>query len=130
MAFFAQKNEEKKSADTKAVALKKEKKVTPTALNSKNAEFADVLLRPMVTEKVHMISAYGQYAFFADLRATKTHIKKAIQQIYGVHVVGISTLRVKPKKRIRGKETGYTRRMKKVMVSLRKGESIALFEGV
>lgn len=129
MAFFSQKKEDETK---KQVVVSKKKKATKTALSAptKNAEFANVLLRPMVTEKVHRLSTQGQYAFFSDVRATKLHIKRAIEQIYGVHVESVSTLQVKPKKRIRGKDVGFTKRMKKVIVSLRKGEKITLFEGV
>ena len=127
MAFFSEKKEVKGS---KKDVVKKEDDKALLPVSSKNALFADVLLRPMVTEKAHAISAQGQYAFFTDVRTSKAHIKNAVEQLYSVHVRAVSTSRVKPKKRIRGKEVGYTRRMKKVIVSLRKGETIALFEGV
>lgn len=128
MVFFSQKKEEK----GKKPALKEKKdvvKITPS-ISSKRGLCANILLQPMVTEKVHAISSMGQYAFFVKYPIHKRDIKRAVEEIYGVHVVSISTSRVKPKKRVRGKDVGYTRRLKKAIVSLRKGETIALFEGV
>lgn len=126
MAFFSQKTEEK----TKKVTPKKVAENVALPVSSKNSIYANILLRPMVTEKVHALSALGQYAFFTNYDVSKFEIKKAVEQIYGVHVKSVSTSRVKPKKRIRGKDVGYTRRLKKAIVSLGKGETIALFEGV
>ncbi len=132
MAFFTQKTEDetKKVAPKKAASKKVAPKKVALPVSSKNSAYADILLRPMVTEKVHAISTSGQYAFFTNYDVNKFEIKKAVEQIYGVHVKSVSTSRVKPKKRVRGKDVGYTRRLKKAIVSLRKGETIALFEGV
>lgn len=129
MAFFSQKSEEKKGEE--GVDPKQKKGAVKTAIPAslRNGLCADILLRPMITEKAHTLSSMNQYAFFVNYSVSKLDIKRAIEQIYGVHVESISTSRIKPKKRVRGKEVGYTRRMKKTIVSLRKGESIALFEG-
>ena len=112
---------------------KKEKKEKPVkaALSSPVAVsvFPEVLVRPMVTEKAHAASLLGQYAFFVRTDATKAQVKRAVETAYGVHVKNVSTVQVKPKKRVRGNQVGHTRRMKKAIVSLAKGESITLFEG-
>lgn len=109
---------------------KKEKAVKPALVVSAKATIlSDVLIRPMVTEKAHATSLLGQYAFFVRIDADKTQVKRAVESVYGVHVKSVSTSRIKPKKRIRGREKGYTKKMKKAIVSLKKGESITLFEG-
>lgn len=127
MALFESKKEEK--AVVKKTAKKTVEKKASPAVIAKNAQFSSILLRPIVTEKAHMVSEKGQYAFFADISANKIQIRQAVEQIYGVHVKSVSTSITNPKKRIRGKQVGYTKKMKKAIVSLRSGETITLFEG-
>ncbi|MFO0828273.1 MAG: 50S ribosomal protein L23 [Phycisphaerales bacterium] len=51
-----------------------------------------VIKRPLVTEKVTWASnEQNRYAFAVDPRATKTDIKDAIQHIYKVRVLSVST---------------------------------------
>lgn len=120
MALFSEdKKKEKKDKPAKAALS------VPVAVSG----FPDVLVRPMVTEKAHAASALGQYAFFVRTNATKVQVRRAVEAAYGVHVRGVTTSRIKPKKRVRGREVGHTKRMKKAIVSLAKGESITLFEG-
>ena len=120
MALFSEKKKEERKEKSVKAALS-----VPVSVTG----FPDVLLRPMVTEKAHAVSMLGQYAFFVRTDATKMQVKRAVEAAYGVHVKKVATTRMKPKKRVRGREIGYTRKMKKAIVSLAKGESITLFEG-
>ena len=68
----------------------------------------------------------GIYTFKVDKRATKTQIKKTIENEFGVHVEKINTLLTKPKARRVGKYTGKTKVYKKAIVSLKNGETIEM----
>lgn len=131
MALFSRKTKKKEIKKEAPEKLLK-KKIDEVAISEKgrSLHFSHILIRPLVTEKSHYISEKGEYAFFVDFFSTKADVKKAIEEIYGVHVRKITTAKMKPKKRIRGKQIGYTKKMKKAMVSLKKGETITLFEGV
>jgi len=65
--------------------------------------------------------------FLVDLKAKKTEIKKAVEEIYAgknVRVTSVNTIRVKPKLRtVRGR-AGYTNEFKKAIVTFRPGDSI------
>lgn len=132
MALFSKKNQEKEKEKNSSSEVTKPNKSSAKAkqvvITPEYASIANVLLRPMITEKAHAMQEKGQYAFYVGYETTKLQIKEAVERVYSVHVTSVSTAKIKPKKRIRGRTVGYTKRMKKAIVSLRSGESIMLFE--
>ncbi len=86
----------------------------------------DIIFAPVVTEKSAMNAQKGIYTFKVDKRATKTQIKKTIENQFGVHVAKLNTLVTKPKDRRVGKYTGKTKTYKKAIVTLKSGETIDL----
>jgi large subunit ribosomal protein L23 len=91
---------------------------------------ADLVRRPIVTEKATMLLENNQYTFEVDPRATKTQIKAAIQELFNVSVTGISTQNPPRKKRRMGKFMGYKPLYKRAVVTLADGDSITLFPEV
>jgi large subunit ribosomal protein L23 len=91
---------------------------------------ADLVRRPIVTEKATMLLENNQYTFEVDPRATKTQIKAAIQELFNVSVTGISTQNPPRKKRRMGKFMGYKPLYKRAVVTLAAGDSITLFPEV
>ena len=68
---------------------------------------------------------HNQYTFRVDPTANKLEIKRAVQELYKVHVVKINTLNRKGKlKRERTMKFGYTTAVKRAIVTLRAGEKI------
>ena len=53
---------------------------------------ADVIRRPLITEKATRALEQNQYTFEVDPRAAKPDIKAAIEQLFDVKVTGISTM--------------------------------------
>ena len=53
----------------------------------------EVLIKPLVTEKVSDLNEKGQYGFIVDRRANKIEIKEAVEKIYGVNVEKVNTMR-------------------------------------
>lgn len=94
-----------------------------------------VIIRPVITEKLSRLQEEaGKYTFEVALNATKPEIKKAVEQIYpGVEVAKVNTLIMpsKPKGRYTrsGFQAGRTRKWKKAIVTVKKGE-IDFFEEV
>ena len=84
----------------------------------------DIIYAPIITEKTAMMEAENKYAFKVDSRANKTEIKQAIESIFKVKVVSITTTNSHPKKRRVGKYTGYADKYKKAIVKLAEGNSI------
>jgi large subunit ribosomal protein L23 len=91
----------------------------------------EIVLRPLITEKGTQLKAAGnQYLFQVDLDANKIEIKRAIEEIFEVHVSSVRTIRMQGKKKRMGRFEGKRPDWKKAVVTLREGETIELFEGV
>lgn len=93
------------------------------------ADPRDVVLRPVVSEKSFAEAERGKYVFLVDRTATKPEIRRAVEQIWGVHVRKVNTMRRRGKtvrrRWLRGKRSD-TRR---AVVTLAPGDQIELFGG-
>jgi len=89
-----------------------------------------VIIRPVVSEKSYVLSAADRYTFRVHPDAHKTHIRQAVEELFGVHVVEVRTISVKSKPKRRGVTKGRTRKWKKAIVQVRAGESIPIFQGL
>jgi len=78
----------------------------------------DLIKRPVITERTSDFMEQRKYVFEVDLRANKTEIKQAIEQIFKVKVVGVNTLRMPAKPKRYGRHSGYTSEWKKAIVQL------------
>ena len=89
-----------------------------------------VIIKPVVTEKSMQSSGPAKFTFMVDAFATKTDIKNALKEAFGVHAVSVSTSKIKGKrKRIGARRVEVQEQSaKKATVQLRKGEKISLFE--
>ena len=89
--------------------------------------YADIIYSPVVTEKSALnMQDKNVYTFKVNKSATKTQIKKAIEQAFGVNVKSVNTLNTKPKKRRVGRYTGMTKTYKKAIVTLDANSKIEL----
>jgi large subunit ribosomal protein L23 len=93
-------------------------------------DYTQVIIRPVVSEKTYVLSAANRYTFRVHPDAHKTHIRQAVEALFGVHVVEVRTISVKPKPKRRGVTSGQTRAWKKAIVQLRDGEDIPIFQGL
>ena len=90
----------------------------------------DTILSPVITEKSTIVSEYSQVVFEVPLAASKPEIKAAVEQLFGVSVRAVNTLRVKGKtKRFRGIK-GRRRDIKKAVVTLADGDQIDIATGL
>jgi large subunit ribosomal protein L23 len=78
----------------------------------------DLIKRPVITERTSDFMEQRKYVFEVDLRANKTEIKQAIEQIFKVKVTNVNTLRMPAKPKRYGKHNGYTSEWKKAIVQL------------
>lgn len=88
-----------------------------------------VLRRPHVTEKSHALAQSGVYVFDIRTDATKGDVRQAVEELYGVNVTNVRTIRQRGDERRFGRSTGKTKERKKAMVELKKGQKIEIFEG-
>ncbi|MFD1124397.1 50S ribosomal protein L23 [Lentilactobacillus raoultii] len=81
-------------------------------------ESRDVILRPVITEESTSKMDNKTYTFDVDLRATKTQVKKAIEDIFDVKVVRVNIMNVRGKLKRQGRYSGYTKKRRKAIVTL------------
>lgn len=87
----------------------------------------DIIFAPVITEKSsNMSQNENKYVFKVDVRANKTQIKQAIEEIFKVKVESVNTLNIHPKTRRVGRYSGKTNRYKKAIVKLAEGNTISL----
>ncbi|MCU0552291.1 MAG: 50S ribosomal protein L23 [Leptolyngbya sp. Prado105] len=88
---------------------------------------ADLIRRPLITEKATRLLELNQYTFEVMPKASKPEIRAAIEYLFDVKVTGISTMNLPRKKKRVGKFIGYKPTYKKAIVTLAEGDSITLF---
>jgi large subunit ribosomal protein L23 len=96
----------------------------------KERDLADLILKPIITEKGTIQMELGKYVFDVLPKATKTDVRAAIESLFDVTVVKVNTLTLPRKKRRVGKFVGYKAQYKRAIVTLKEGDSIALFPDV
>lgn len=91
-----------------------------------NKDF-DIIKAPIITEKSANITFDDRkYVFKVDVKANKTQIKQAIENIFKVKVESVNTVNVKPKKKRVGRYSGMTNKYKKAIVTLALNNKIDL----
>jgi len=87
-------------------------------------DLADVLQRPILTEKATRMMELNQFTFDVAPKATKPIIKAAIEQMFNVKVIGMNTQNPPRKKRRVGKFMGFKPRYKRAVITLADGEPL------
>lgn len=86
----------------------------------------DIIKRPVITERSADLMSDDKYTFDVDVRANKTQVKHAVEEIFDVKVDKVNIMNVKPKKKRMGRYEGYTNKRRKAIVKLKEG-SIDIF---
>lgn len=89
-----------------------------------------ILLRPLVSEKATIAHAENKYIFEVDVRANKIEVKKAIEEVYGTVPAAVNIINQDGKTVRFGQRKGRTKNVKKAIVTLKKGDSITIYEGI
>lgn len=93
-----------------------------------------ILKKPLVTEKVSGLNESGKYGFIVDEDANKVEIKKAVEDMYGVTVEGVNTMRYQGKLKSRNTKariiSGRRSSYKKAIVTVAEGEIIDFYSGI
>jgi large subunit ribosomal protein L23 len=91
-------------------------------------DIAQVVIRPVVSEKTYVLSSAGKYTFRVHPDAHRTQIANAIETMFEVKVVKVRTISVKSKPKRRGVTRGRTRAWKKAIVEVAEGQTIPIFQ--
>ena len=92
----------------------------------------DIIRRPVITEQSMEAVADKKYVFMVDVDANKTEIKASVEQIFGVKVSKVNTVRMQGKaKRTGAYPVGKRPEYKKAIVTLTAdSKTIEFFEGM
>ena len=95
-----------------------------------------IIIKPIVTEKLTKITEKisNRYGLRVSPDDNKQQIKKAVEDMYNVHVVSVNTINYPGKKKsrytksgvIKGKMNAY----KKAIITLKEGETIDFFSNI
>ena len=88
--------------------------------------YSDIIIAPVITEKSMANRQNNVYTFKVAKDATKTDIKKAVEEAFKVSVKSVNTLNTKSKRRRVGRYSGRTKTYKKAIVTLNEGSSIEI----
>ena len=70
--------------------------------------YRDIIKAPIITEKTTALNENNVVTFSVDVKANKTQIKQAIEEIFNVKVESVNVINVLPKKKRVGRFSGYT----------------------
>ena len=91
----------------------------------------DIIVKPIITEQSMEATAEKKYVFQVANDANKIEIKKAIEEIFGVQVEKVNTIRMDGKEKRMGVHVGRRASWKKAMVKLTaESKTIEFFEGM
>ena len=90
----------------------------------------DVILEPVVSEKSYGLLDEGAYTFKVHKDSNKVQIRQAIESIFDVRVLKVTTANRKGKRKRNRRALTYGRRpdTKRAIVTLVEGDRIDLFE--
>lgn len=95
----------------------------------------NILFKPIVTEKMtDQGEKMNRYGFIVAKSANKIEIKKAVEDLYGVTVQSVNTMRYGGKSKSRftkaGSISGKSKSFKKAIVTLAEGENIDFYSNI
>ena len=93
------------------------------------ADPRDVLLAPVISEKSYGLLDENKYTFVVRPDANKTQIKIAVEQVFNVTVLDVTTLNRQGKRKRTRSGFGRRKNTKRAIVSLAEGDRIEIFGG-
>ena len=95
----------------------------------------NILIKPIVTEKMTALGEdFNRYGFVVEKNANKLQIREAVEELYGVKVSEVNTMRYPGKRKQRhtksGVSVGRTPSYKKAVVTLAEGEVIDFYSNI
>jgi len=94
-----------------------------------------IIVKPIITEKITKESeVLNRFGFVVDKKANKVQIKKAVEATYGVSVVSVNTMNVRPDRTTKytksGLISGKSNAYKKAIVQVQEGETIDFYNNI
>jgi large subunit ribosomal protein L23 len=89
------------------------------------SKIADVIIGFHISEKGNLVAAQNTYVLKINPKATKQEVKYSVEKFFGVKVLDVNMVKVKPKKRTMGRRIGWTEDFKKAYMKLAESHTIS-----
>ena len=94
-----------------------------------------IIIKPIITEKITaQAEKLNRYGFIVDKKADKLQIRKEVEDLYGVSVDSVNTIRYAGKRKSRYTKAGFvdgrTNAYKKAIVTLKEGQAIDFYSNI
>jgi large subunit ribosomal protein L23 len=94
-----------------------------------------IIVKPIITEKFTKEGEiFNRFGFVVSNKANKIQIKKAVEAAYGVTIVAINTMNVRPDRTTKytksGLISGKSNAYKKAIVQVKEGETIDFYNNI
>lgn len=118
--------------NTKSNKLQGEKKETKPKQekSSANGRAYRVLVKPLITEKASLLGGQNKYLFAVESGVNKIEIANAVEEVYGIRPISVNVVKMRGKIVQRGRFKGKRKDWKKAIITLKKGETIQIYEGI
>lgn len=124
--IFKKKKKIEKRPEKKEVKEEKPKVKIARPKKKKSGRAFAVLESPHITEKATGLAGQDKYVFKVFPKTNKIEIKKAIEGLYNVDVVGVRIINVPRERRRLGRQRGWKKGYKKAIVTIKKGQKIEI----
>ena len=109
-----------------AKGSKDARKVSAARIARANA----IMVKPLVTEKVTDLNGLNKYVFAVTMEANKIEVAVAVEALYGIKPTKVNMIKLEGKTKNYGRRQGKRKDWKKAIVTLPKGKTIDVYEGV
>jgi large subunit ribosomal protein L23 len=90
-----------------------------------------VIIKPLITERsMNQRDDENKYVFQVHLKATKPEIRKAVEELFEVKVMSVTTSNVAGKPKRLGRYPGRRSDWKKAVVRVAEGQKIEIYDAV
>lgn len=90
-----------------------------------------IVIKPLITERsMNQRDEENKYVFQVHPRATKPEIRKAVEELFDVKVLSVTTQNVAGKPKRLGRYAGYRANWKKAVVRVAEGQKIEIYDAV
>lgn len=84
--------------------------------------------KALISEKSYLSATTGKFTFLVDKKADKGSIGDEVEKLFGVNVVSVNSANYEGKIKLTRRNRGKRADFKKVIVTLKPGQKIDLFE--
>jgi large subunit ribosomal protein L23 len=120
----------KKESKAKKPAAKKPEKKEQKAIKIVSKKSTQTLLDPVISEKTAQLSDAGVVVFRVAKGVNRVEVRDAFRELYNVTPVKVNMINMRGHQMRFGRTRGRTKDYRKAMITLPKGVTIDIFEGV